>query len=89
MYACSCCVDLHVHRQFPKISSLRLGSSPVEFADGTITGAVILDGESKNNFGALMKTAQDVRDFFGTHYPMAFGSEGPSDEIAKDFLERR
>eukprot|EP00752_Nemacystus_decipiens_P010969 g9749.t1 len=56
---------------------------------GTITAVVILPSEGKTAFGALMKTTQDVRDFFGTHYPSTFGREGPSEEVAKDFLERR
>lgn len=63
--------------------------SPVDFADGTVTSVVIQPGEGKTTFGALMKTTEDVRHFFGTHYPSAFGREGPSEEIAKDFLERR
>ena len=62
---------------------------PIDSADGTITGVIVLPSEGKNTFGALMKTAQGVRDFFGKHYPSAFGPEGPSEEIAKDFLERR
>lgn len=57
-------------------------------ADGESTAVVILPGEGKSSFGALMKTTQDVRDFFSKHYPNAFGSEGPSEEIAEEFLER-
>lgn len=63
--------------------------SLVDSADGNITSVVILPGEGKTSFGALMRTTQDVRDFFGTHYPSAFGSEGPSEEVAADFLQRR
>lgn len=59
------------------------------FADGMSTAVVLLPSEGKNSFGALMKTTQDVRDFFSQHYPNAFGPEGPSEEVAKDFLERR
>lgn len=50
---------------------------------------VILPSSGKTSFGSLMKTTQDVRDFFGRHYPSAFGLEGPSVEVAKDFHERR
>lgn len=53
------------------------------------TAVVILPREGKNSFGALMKTTQDVRDFFFKNFPQAFGPGGPSDEIAKDFLERK
>lgn len=76
-------VDL-VCRSFFLVVSIFL----VGFADGMLTGVVILPTEGKTSFGALMKTTQDVRDFFSKHYPKAFGSEGPSDEIANDFLER-
>ena len=59
------------------------------FADGNATATIVLPSQGENTFGALMRTAQDVRDFFGTHYPCAFGPEGPSEEVAKDFLERK
>lgn len=36
-----------------------------------------------------MKTPRDVRGFFAKWYPKVFGPNGPSEEIAKDFLERR
>lgn len=65
------------------------GPCPVDCADGIITATIVLPSEGEASFGALMKTPQDVRDFFGTHYPSAFGREGPSEEVAKDFLERR
>lgn len=69
----------------------RVFSFPVDlfFADGTVSGVVILPGEGKNTFRTLMETPQDVRVFFGKHYPSAFGPEGPSEEIAKEFFERR
>lgn len=56
---------------------------------GKLTAVVILPNSGKTSFGALMKTTQDVRGFFGRHYPSAFGHEGPSVEVAKDFHERR
>lgn len=61
----------------------------LSLADGVLTATIILPGEGSNSFEALMKTTQDVKDFFATHYPSAFGSEGPGEEVAKDFLERR
>ena len=54
-----------------------------------LTATVILPGEGSNTFEALMKTTQDVRDFFATYYATSFGPEGPSEEVAKDFLDRR
>lgn len=54
-----------------------------------LTATVVLPSEGKTSFDALMKTTQDVRDFFGDYYPSAFGHEGPSEEVAKEFLERR
>ncbi len=58
-------------------------------ADGTVTATIILPSEGEKSFGALMKTTKDVRDFFSDHCPAAFGPDGPSEEVAKDFLERR
>lgn len=61
----------------------------VVVAEGIVTATIVLTGKGKNTYGTLMKTPQDVRDFFGTHYPCTFGPKGPSEEVAKDFLERR
>ncbi|CAN0208273.1 unnamed protein product [Ectocarpus sp. 6 AP-2014] len=58
-------------------------------SDGMLTATVVLPSEGKTSFDALMKTTQDVRDFFVHYYPSAFGHEGPSEEVAKEFLERR
>lgn len=69
---------------FGIVSNVLLG-----FTDGMLTAVVILSGEGKDSFGALMKTTQDVRDFFSKYYPKVFGSGGPSEETAKDFLERK
>lgn len=54
-----------------------------------LTATVVLPGKGATSFEALMKTTKDVRDFFGKWYPSSFGPEGPSEEAAKDFLERR
>ena len=56
-------------------------------ADGVLSCA-LLRSVGKKSFGDL-KTTQDVRDFFSEHYPTAFFPDGPSEEAAKDFLERR
>ncbi|CAM9228175.1 unnamed protein product [Ectocarpus sp. 13 AM-2016] len=64
-----------------------IGAAPR--SGGKLTAVVILPSSGKTSFGALMKTTQDVRGFFGRHYPSAFGREGPSVEVAKDFHERR
>lgn len=58
-------------------------------ADGMLTGTVVLPGEGDTSFEALMKSPQDVRDFFAKWYPSAFGPDGPSEEVAQDFFKRR
>lgn len=57
--------------------------------DGMLTATVVLPGEGPNTFEALMKTTQDVKNFFATHYPICFGPKGPSEEVAKAFLGQR
>ena len=54
-----------------------------------LTATVVLPGEGPNTFEALMKTTQDVKNFFATHYPICFGPKGPSEEVAKAFLGQR
>ena len=54
-----------------------------------LTAALVLPGEGSTTFETLMKTTQDVRDFFATYYPTSFGPEGPSEEVAEDLLGRR
>ncbi|CAM9788399.1 unnamed protein product [Scytosiphon promiscuus] len=56
---------------------------------GVITAVVVLPYEGSASFGSLMKTTKDVKDFFARHYPFAFGLEGPSEELAEEFLEKR
>lgn len=58
-------------------------------ADGMLTCTVVLPGEGGTSFEALMKSPQDVRDFFAKWYPIAFGPDGPSEEVAIDFFKRR
>lgn len=62
---------------------------PLVPADGVLTAVIVLPHEGKTSFGSLMKTTQDVKDFFAKHYSFAFGPEGPSEEIAKTFLGKR
>lgn len=54
-----------------------------------MTAVVIQPRKGKTSFESLMKTPQDVRDFFAKWYPNVFGPNGPGEEVAKDFLERR
>lgn len=61
----------------------------MQLGDGVITATVILPKEGKRAFESLMKTTQDVRDFFGSNHPGLFGPTGPSEEVARDFLQRR
>lgn len=72
-----------------KVNYLLAPLSSHLLSGGKLTAVVILPSSGKTSFGALMKTTQDVRGFFGRHYPSAFGREGPSVEVAKDFHERR
>ncbi|CAN0145885.1 unnamed protein product [Scytosiphon promiscuus] len=58
-------------------------------SDGVVTASVILPKESKKTFETLMKTTEDVRNYFGSNHPGLFGPNGPSEEVAKDFLQRR
>lgn len=58
-------------------------------ADGMLTTTAVLPGEGKTSFEALMKTPQDVRDYFGKCFPAAFGPDGPNEEVATEFLEVR
>ncbi|CAN0540233.1 unnamed protein product, partial [Scytosiphon promiscuus] len=58
-------------------------------ADGVITAVVVLPYEGSTSFGSLMKTTKEVKDFFARHYPFAFGLEGPSEELAEEFLQKR
>lgn len=54
-----------------------------------LSAVVLLPSEGKNSFGSLMKTRQDVRDFFSKNYPAIFYPDGPSEDAVKDFLELR
>ncbi|CAM9316308.1 unnamed protein product [Hapterophycus canaliculatus] len=58
-------------------------------SDGVLTAVIALSDKGKPSFESLMKTTQDVKAFFARHYPFAFGPDGPSEETAKDFLEKR
>lgn len=58
-------------------------------ADEDLAAVIIQPGEGSQSFNSLMKTAQDVKDFFVKNYPTAFGKEGPNEELAKKFLDLR
>lgn len=60
-----------------------------DFADGVITATVILPKEGKGAYERLMETTQDVRNYFGRNHPGLFGPKGPSEEVARDFLQSR
>lgn len=60
-----------------------------DLADGMITAVVVLPKEGGKTFETLMKTTQGVRDYFGSNHPGFFGLTGPSEKVAREFLEQR
>lgn len=65
---------------------------PIRFSclsDGKMTTICILPSEGRNSFQSLMKSTSDVRAFFAKWYPRLFADAEISEEVARDFLEKR
>ncbi|CAM9312188.1 unnamed protein product, partial [Phaeothamnion confervicola] len=57
-------------------------------ADGSLTATVVLPGSGPESFETLMKSPEDVRAFFASRYPTAFGRDGPGEAFCAEFLAR-
>lgn len=87
--ALPCSLLLLVH--FVVFTARVRGTRSIGFdsTDGVATAALMMPPGDQVTFEKLMKTTQDVRDYFGSNHPGLYGPDGPNEKVARSLLEQR